>query len=40
MVICVRELALQGIAVNIKFPHFAALASDIFCIFAAQNINS
>lgn len=40
MVICVSELALQGIAVNIKFPHFAALASDIFCIFAAQNINS
>lgn len=37
---CIRELNLQGIAVNINFPHFVALVSDIFCIFAAQNINS
>lgn len=40
MVKCVKELVLSGYSVNIKFPHFAALASDIFCIFAAQNINS
>ena len=40
MVSCIKELTLQGIAVNINFPHFVALVSDIFCIFAAQNINS
>lgn len=40
MVSCVRELVLQGIAVNINFPHFVALVSDIFCIFAAQNIKN
>lgn len=40
MVKCVKEQLLAGKNVNIKIPHFAALASDIFCIFAAQNINS
>ena len=40
MVSCVKELVLQNKAVNINFPHFVALVSDFFCIFAAQNIKN
>lgn len=40
MVSCVKELVLQNKAVSINFPHFVALVSDIFCIFAAQNIKN
>lgn len=40
MAFCIKELCLQGISVNINFPHFVALVSDIFCIFAAQNIKN
>lgn len=30
MVKCIKELVLQGFAVNIKFPHFVVLISDFF----------
>lgn len=40
MVKCIKEQLLAGKNVNINFPHFVALVSDIFCIFAAQNIKN
>ena len=40
MVKCIKEQLLAGKNVNINFPYFVALVSDIFCIFAAQNIKN
>lgn len=40
MVKCIKEMLLAGKNVNIKIPHLLVSVSNIFCIFAAQNINS
>lgn len=40
MVKCIKKQLLAGKNVNINFPYFVALVSDIFCIFAAQNIKN
>ena len=37
---CTKELLLLGKNVKIKFPYLVVSVSNIFCIFAAQNINS